>query len=653
LQQQETYDALLAKALEAEKAYYELDDPIMSDSEYDALVRKLAEMEKQNRFLQRPSSPTTRVGGKAVNTFEKIQFPTRMLSLKNAFTEEDINSFIAKTMAYAGECYLVQPKLDGLTLVLFYENHILVRAATRGNGDVGEDVTLNAKAISNIPLTIKTDKLIVRGEVVMHKIDFEALNKERETKGLPLYANARNVAAGSVRQKDPAITRSRKLTFYAYDMPGVDSVTERDMLQDLEDNGFTVVNSTEVLVKVAAHVGSSLYAAIQQVKQNEDSIPYAIDGAVVKINDRGRGRAALGVTTHDPNWAIAFKFTPMEAITTLKGVVWQIGRKGTLTPVAVLDPVELCGTTVEHASLHNVDYIKEMDLKLGDMVAVYKAAEIIPQLDHVVEAMGGDPVPFPSLCPECGAELVRDGAYLLCPNEDCPAKIKAEICYFVSRQCMDIRGMADAMITALVDNGKLRTPADLYKLTKADLMLPGISKDLKADAVLAEIEKSKQKPFDRVLCAVGIDGIGTTGAKVLAKEYLSMVTLMQVNVKLLAGVEGFAELSAKQSYESLHSTKKQQLIAALKEAGLQMAQHVEPLSSDKLAGMSFCITGALSQSRDAIKQLIEDHGGKFVSSVSSNTSYLVAGEGGGSKRTKAQKLGITIITEQQLKGMLE
>lgn len=653
MQQQETYDALLAKALEAEKAYYELDDPVMSDSEYDALVRKLAEMEQQNRFLQRPSSPTTRVGGKAVNSFEKVNFPYRMLSLKNAFTSEDVDDFISKTASYAGDLYLVQPKLDGLTLVLFYENHVLVRAATRGNGDVGEDVTLNAKAISNIPLTIKEPSMIVRGEVVMHKEDFEALNKDREAKNLPLYANARNVAAGSVRQKDPAVTRSRKLTFYAYDMPGVDSCTERGMLSYLEADGFTVVNSLTVPVKVAVHDKSALYDTIQHIKHTEESIPYAIDGAVVKINDRGRGRAALGVTTHDPNWAVAFKFTPMEAITTLKGVIWQIGRKGTLTPVAVLDPVELCGTRVEHASLHNIDYIKEMDLKLGNMVAVYKAAEIIPQLDHVVESMGGEPIPMPKLCPECGADLVRDGAYLLCPNEDCVAKVKAEICYFVSRQCMDIRGIADAMINALVDSGKLHTPADLYRLTKADLMLPGISKDLKADSVLAEIEKSKQKPFDRVLCAIGIDCIGTTSALALARYYKSMEVLMASSIDGIACVEGFAITSATQVFTSLHSLKKKQLIEDLTEAGLQMSQHVEPLVNDKLAGMSFCITGSLSQPRDAIKKIIEDHGGKFVSSVSSNTSYLVAGEGGGSKRAKAQKLGITTITEQQLKGMLE
>lgn len=648
---QKEYDALLAKALEAERAYYELDNPIMSDSEYDAIVRALAEMEQSNKFLIRASSPTSRVGGKAVNTFEKVNLPYRMLSLKNAFTAEDIDGFIAKTLGYAGEFYHVQPKLDGLTLVLFYENGVLVRASTRGNGDVGEDVTLNALNIPSIPKTITADHMIVRGEVVMHKADFEELNKAREASGQPLYANARNVAAGSIRQKDPAVTRSRKLTFYAYDMPGASNISERYMLYSLQTNGFLTPNSITVPVDVP-DISTTLYDTIQHIKDMEASIPYAIDGAVVKTDDRGVGRLELGESTHDPNWAVAFKFTPMEAITTLKGVIWQVGRKGTMTPVAVLEPVELCGTIVEHASLHNVDYIKEMDLKLGDIVSVYKAAEIIPQLDHVVESMGNAPIPIPAICPECGAELQHSGAALLCVNEECTAKIKAEICYFVSRQAMDIRGIADAMINWLVDQGKLRSPADLYKLTKSDLIIPGVSKDLKADAVLAEIERSKSKPFDRVLCAIGIDGIGTTGANIMAKHFGSMQAMLDATSTDFALVEGYAELSGSQIERSLHEPRKEQLITYLTEAGLQMTQRIEQLSSNKLAGKSFCITGTLSQSRDQIKKLIEDNGGKFVASVSSSTSYLVAGEGGGSKREKAAKLGVSIITETQLKEML-
>lgn len=653
MQPQENYDVLLAKALEAERAYYELDEPIMSDSEYDAIVRALAAMEDENRFLARSSSPTNRVGGKATNTFEKVNLPYRMLSLRNAFTADDIDGFIAKTLGYAGEFYHVQPKLDGLTLVLFYENGVLVKAATRGNGDVGEDVTLNALNIPSIPRTIQADKLIVRGEVVMHKADFEELNKAREVAGQPLYANARNVAAGSIRQKDPAVTRSRKLTFYAYDMPGVGNISERYMLYSLQMNGFLTPNSITVPVNVP-DISTTLYDTIQHIKHTEDSIPYAIDGAVVKTDDRGVGRLELGEGTHDPNWAIAFKFTPMEAITTLKGVIWQVGRKGTMTPVAVLEPVELCGTTVEHASLHNVDYIKEMDLKLGDIVAVYKAAEIIPQLDHVVESMGNALLPIPSICPECGAPLVRSGGpALYCDNEDCPARLKAEICYFVSRQAMDIRGIADAMINWLVDHGKLHSAADIYKLKKEDLLIPGMSKDVKAEAVLAEIEKSKDKPFDRVLCAIGIDCIGTTGAVIIAKHFGSMEALQKATKEEIASIEGFASLSASQITASLHEPRKAQLIADLAAAGLQMTQQVEQLASDKLSGKAFCITGTLSQSRDQIKKLIEENGGKFVTSVSSATSYLVAGEGGGSKRDKAAKLGVTIITEKQLKEMIE
>jgi len=650
LEQQQKYNELLAKALEAERAYYEFDNPIMSDADYDAIIRSLKALEDASPDIKSPNSPTTRVGGKPVNTFAKIQFPYRMLSLKNAFTEDDINDYLAKTKEYAGLGWCVQPKLDGLTLVLFYEHGTLVKAATRGNGDVGEDVTLNAMAIKTIPVTVQQEQLIVRGEVVMHKKDFEALNAHRADRGLPLYANARNVAAGSIRQKDPSITASRNLVFYAYDVPGYNAGTEKQMLALLEKNGFTVPQTNFVPISFPNY-DDVANIEIQEVKKHEADIPYAIDGAVIKTDDRQQ-RASLGEGTHDPNWAIAFKFTPVEAVTMLKGVTWQIGRKGTLTPVAVLDPVDLCGTTVEHASLHNIDYIREMDLKLGDMVAVYKAAEIIPQLDHVVESMGGAPVVFPKLCPECGAELVRDGAALLCVNEDCMAKTKAEICYFVSRQCMDIRGIAIAMIERLVEKGKLRSPADLYKLTKEDLMLPGISKDLKADSVLAEIEKSKQKPFDRVLCAIGIDCIGTTGAVTVANHFGSMLALLKASIPEIAAIEGFAETTARAIFTSIHSPRKAELINELSLYGLCMEQEKKELSSEKLKSLSFCITGTLSQSRDQIKKLIEDNGGKFVTSISSSTSYLVAGDGGGSKRSKAEKLGITIINEQQLKDLL-
>lgn len=649
--QQDSYKALLSKALEAERAYHELDAPIMSDADYDAIVRRLREMEEADPSIKLPSSPTSRVGGHPVSSFDKVPFPQRMLSLANAFTAEEVHRFVDRTLELAGDGYVVQPKLDGLTLVLFYENHMLVRAATRGNGDVGEDVTQNALMIKSIPVKIKEEKLIVRGEVVIHKHEFETLNLERQVTGASLFANPRNAAAGGVRNKDPRVTRFRRLTFYAYDIPGLNTGTECNMLNILQENGFLTPQMNFVSNRMA-DPGEFAYYVIMSLKKDEDKIPYAIDGAVIKTDDRAK-RLELGEGVHDPKWSIAFKFTPVEAVTELKGVIWQVGRKGTITPVAVLDPVDLCGSVVTHASLHNIDYIKEMDLKLGDMVAVYKAAEIIPQIDHVVESMGGAELPIPGICPECGAELIRDGVALRCPNEDCIAKLQAEICYFVSRQCMDIRGMADAMIHALIINGKLHSPADLYKLTKADLQLPGISKDLKADSVLAEIEKSKQKSFDRVLCALGIDCIGTTNAKVLAGAYKSIDALMEASLYNISCVYGFAAASATQVFNSLHSPKKQQLIKALTEAGLQMAQQVEQLVSEKLKDLSFCITGTLSQSRDQIKKLIEDNGGRFVSSVSSNTSYLLAGEGGGSKRAKAEKLGITIINEQQLKEMLE
>ena len=649
--QQEKYDALLGRALEAERAYYEFDKPIMSDAEYDAIIRALTEIETETPDIKSPNSPTTRVGGRATNMFEKVVFPCKMLSLKNAFTEEDINNFLNKTTDHAGAGWCIQPKLDGLTLVLFYENHTLVRAATRGNGEVGEDVTLNAMAIRNIPVTINDETLIVRGEVVIHKTEFEHINRERRDVGYPEYANARNVASGSMRQRDPHIAAERHLTFYAYDIPDLQEGTEMQMLARLQKNGFTIPQTLFIPSSFASKESSTFYT-IQEVKKNEYSLPYVIDGAVVKTDDRAQ-HAQLGEGTHDPNWAIAFKFTPIEAITMLKGVIWQLGRTGVLTPVAVLDPVELCGTTVERASLHNISYIHEMSLKLGDMVSVFKAAEIIPQIGKVVESMGGADIPIPRVCPECGDVLGYNSITLRCTNQECRAKIKAEIEYFVSRVALDIRGIATAMISWLVDNGKLQTPADLYKLTKEDLQIPGMSKDLRAEAVLAEIEKSKTKPFDRVLCAIGISGIGTTNAKFFAEQFGSMDALKNAPLSAIRELPGFAEASAQIIYSSLHSENKWALIDALTKAGLQMSQPKVEKASTKLQNMSFCITGTLSQPREQIKKLIEDNGGRCVSSVTASTTYLVAGEGGGSKRDKASSLGVKIITEQQLKELIE
>ena len=651
---QSSYQDKLRLALRAEKAYYECDKPIMSDSAYDALIRELKDYEEQHPEENAANSPTTRVGGKAVSTFDKIQFPVKMLSLKNAFTDAEVLSFMDNTKA-GNVGYVIQPKLDGLTLVLWYDHGMLQKAATRGNGEVGEDVTVNAYHIRGIPSVVKDQSaFLVRGEVVMHKLDFERLNKKREKEGKPLYANARNVAAGTTRQKDPRVVAERNLMFYAYDTPGNESfTTEAEMLSFLTDNGFTTPRTYTVSTS-DEYLNSLLPDRVHTIKTQEDLLDYAIDGAVIKTLSRGACRQRLGEGTHDPNWAIAFKFTPVSAITRLTGVTWQIGRTGRVTPVAELEPVDLCGTLVERASLHNVEYIRELNLHIGDVVSVYKAAEIIPQIDCVVESMGGDDVTIPAVCPDCGAELSFDGAALVCNNQECHSKMKAELRYFVARQNMDIQGVGAAVIEVLVDAGKVRTPADLYKLKMTDLLTPGLIAETKAASIVGEIIKSKSQPFNRVLSALGIDMVSTSTANVLCDVFGSMDAINAATKEQFAAIDGIAELSADIIYNSLHSEKKQLLIAALKEAGLNMiVTNPRVKLGSQLLGKTFCITGTLSQSRDVFKKLIEDYGGKVTGSVTSKTDYLLSGEGGGSKRDKAEQLKVAIINETQLKEMLQ
>lgn len=649
---QQCYSDKLALALKAEKAYYENDSPIMTDSAYDALIRELKEYETTHPDEKAPNSPTTRVGGKAVSTFEKVPFPVKMLSLRNAFTDEEVKDFMASANVL-NQGFIVQPKLDGLTLVLWYENGMLVRAATRGNGEVGEDVTVNAYHIHGIPSVVQeTRSFMVRGEVVMHKKAFEALNEQRAKEGKPLYANSRNVAAGTVRQKDPTIVGNRNLQFYAYDTPGDTTFkSEVDMLCFLTTMGFTIPKTSGVTNK-APDMEDSVLRSVHLIKADEDYLDYAIDGAVIKTMSRGECREKLGEGTHDPKWALAFKFTPVSAITRLTGVTWQIGRTGRLTPVAELEPVDLCGTLVERASLHNIEYIRELNLHTGDMVSVYKAAEIIPQLDCVVESMGGDAIKMPTICPDCGSNLLYDSPTLTCMNEECHARIKAELRYFVARPNMDIQGVGPAVVEELVDSGKVRTPADLYKLKPADLITPGLIAETKAKAIVDEIEKSKQQPFYRVLSALGIDMVSVTTAKALAKHFGNIDKIMAAEEEDLVQIEGIATLTALNIEHSLYSDRKKALIAALKDAGLKMEEEQTEAKDSTFAGKTFCITGTLTRPREFFKDLLEAFGAKVTATVTSKTDYLLQGEGGGSKHDKAVKLGVKIINEDQLREMI-
>ena len=644
------YRSLLEKALEAEKAYYQNDAPIMSDSSYDALLRKLAYIEKLHPQWKSPSSPTHRVGGSPTNTFEKVQFPVKMLSLKNAFTEDDVNAYLKDARRYTDE-YIIQPKLDGLTLVLFYEHGVLTRAVTRGNGQIGEDVTLNAMNIEDIPINIpvkdkEIEPMLIRGEVVMHRDDFSALNAQQKTAGKQMYANPRNVAAGSIRQKDPVVAGKRKLHFYAYDTPTAVWAFEEDMLGFLAEAGFTVPE-TRVVKR------TNVMAFVHYIKEHENTFPYAIDGAVVKTGRRAGCHEFLGETSHDPNWAIAFKFTPVSAITTLKDIIYQVGRTGNVTPVAVLEPVELCGSVVSRATLHNEAYMNELGLSKGDEVTVHKAAEIIPEIEAVVVKSENPVERFTDVCPSCGKALNKRGEYWICDNKECEGKLLAAACYFVSRDCMDIRGLAEAVLKALIQSKKIKRIPDIYSLKKEDLLYPGLIAEKKAESLYNEIQKSKDKPFDRVLCALGIPRIASSTATALANHFLLMNCLCAATVEEIAALDGLGMQSATQIYDGLHDISMQLDILALAKAGLNFIQRKKELDGVQLAGMSICITGTLSRPRDEWKKLIVNHGGMFATTVTSKTTYLVAGNGGGEKRAKAQKLNIPIITEKQLEEMIQ
>ena len=424
------------------------------------------------------------------------------------------------------------------------------------------------------------------------------------------------------------------------------------MLVHLTELGFHTPRSYTVSIE-SESLGKDLVDAVRSIKVNENRFPFAMDGAVIKTMSRGACRSKLGEGTHDPNWAIAFKFTPVSSITKLINVTWQIGRTGKLTPVAELEPVDLCGTTVTHASLHNLDYVRELQPHIGDMVSVFKAAEIIPQIDCIVEAMNGDPITIPSVCPDCGAELVQENPNLWCHNPDCTAKRKAELRYFVSKQNLDIQGIGPAIVEELVDSGRVVTPSDLYKLTRTDIMTPGLIARNKADIIIQEIERSKEQPFYRVLSALGIDQVSITTAKLLVDTFESMDAINNASEWQFSSLAGIGDLTAKAIFKSLHDPKKQALIEALKEAGLQMVYVPEKAAGEQLKCKSFCITGTLSRPREEIKALIESYGGKVTGSITSHTDYLLAGDGGGSKRARAEKLEIPIISEQQLKEMIE
>lgn len=637
--------------------YYVLDKPTMSDYDYDHKLRRLEQLEQAHPETVTPDSPTQRVGGQALSSFEPVRHRVPLESLQDVFDFDEVRAFDQRVQsAVAGAVYVVEPKVDGLSVALEYENGLFVRGATRGDGQVGEDVTANLRTVRSIPLRVDgaPEHLIVRGEVFMPKKVFHALNDERERRGEALFANPRNAAAGSLRQQDPKIAAQRKLDILVFNVQWSDGVafqTHEETLDYLAQKGFKVIPH-----KLCTTM-DQVTERITQIGEDRDQFSFDIDGAVVKVNDLSQ-RAVLGSTAKFPRWAAAYKYPPEVKPSRLTDIVVQVGRTGVLTPKAVLEPVRLAGTTVTSATLHNQDFISDKDIRIGDIVLVRKAGEIIPEvLSVVLDKRPADSRPYflPKTCPVCGAPVERDedGAHMRCTGAECPAQLLRNLTHFASRDAMDIDGLGVAVVENLVNAGLVKTPGDLYFLKEEDVA--GLDRMGKKSAqnLMAAIERSKSQDLARLIYAFGIRQVGQKAGKILAARFKTMDALEQATLEELTAVNDVGEITARSILTWLASPQSRHLIARLREAGVNMTA-AEQGSDQRFAGMTFVLTGGLEQfTRDQAAAMIEDRGGKSAGSVSKKTTYVVAGEGAGSKLKKALDLGVPVLTEQEFLELME
>ena len=635
--------------------YYVLDDPEMPDFEYDRLLRELEELEGKYPELKLANSPTTRVGGEALNQFEKVTHPVPLMSLQDVFSTEEQTEFLDKMKeSYPDAAFSVEPKIDGLSVALEYVDGNFVRGATRGDGNVGEDVTENLKTIRSIPMTIPDApaRLIVRGEVFMPKKVFEKLNEEREQNGQALFANPRNAAAGSLRQLDPKIAAKRKLDILIFNVQladGVEFASHSESLDYLKERKFKVVDAKFLTEpeKVVAHIA--------KINDSREKFSFDIDGAVVKLNDLAQ-REALGATAKFPRWAAAYKYPPEIKETVVEDIIIQVGRTGVLTPKAVVRPVRLAGTTVTNATLHNQDFITSLGLSIGDTVKIRKAGEIIPEILEVTNHQSGAQVyQIPSICPECGAPVERDpdGAFLRCQGAACPAQLSRNIAHFVSRDAMDIDGLGSAIVESLIGKGFVKTPADLYYLTLEEMKTLWSKGDTQAKKLLKAIAGSKNRDLSRLIYALGIRQVGAKAGKTLAAAFGDLDSLMNATLEELTAVDDVGQITAQNILDWFAQPSAKEMVERLRNAGVNfVSQRV--VTDARFAGMTFVLTGALSKfTRDEATEKIELFGGKASGSVSKKTTYVVVGENAGSKERKARELGIPILSEDDFLAMIQ
>ena len=663
---QQKIDRLRDKIRYHEHRYYVLDDPELSDAEFDALVNQLKAIEAEHPELISPDSPTQRVGGKPREGFVKVPHSTPMLSLDNAYNEDELRDWERRVHELTGEAhvdYVCELKLDGMSLALRFEDGKLAAGITRGDGNVGEDVTANVRTVRSVPLTIPPKTLDkaglpqdfeVRGELLMPIASFVRMNEEREAQGLPRFANPRNATAGTVRQLESKITAQRRLDFFSYFLlSNGRTIFERhsEALKALQTAGFKV-NRNHRLV----HNLDQVLAFIHEWEAKRDSLPYEIDGIVIKV-DRIALQQELGFTGKAPRWAIAYKYPARAGVTQIEDILVQVGRTGKLTPVAALKPVPIGGTTVSRATLHNMDEIDRLGVRIGDWVVVERGGDVIPKVVKVddTKPRGHRHFHMPERCPECGGHVVRaEGeADHRCVNANCPAKLRESIRHFASRGVMNIEGMGDALVNQLVDKGLVKDVADIYQLTEADLLTLERMGKKSAQNILGEIENSKKLPLERVIYGLGIRFVGERTAQFLAEHFGSMDAFMQASKEELQEVNEIGPRVSAAVREFFDEPKNVALVERLRDAGLTFKGKKKERATT-LAGKTFVLTGTLERhTRDEAKKLIEDAGGKVSGSVSRKTDYVVAGAEAGSKLDKARELGVSVIGEKEMEALVK
>ena len=643
------------------RKYYDEDSPEISDYEYDMLMNELKALEREFPEFITKDSLTQKVGGTVKEGFEKVEHEVPLQSLQDVFDYEEIYDFDRRMRKSAKEFnkpleYVVETKIDGLSVSLEYKQGIFIRGATRGNGLIGEDVTDNLKTVKTIPKRLKEDvDIIVRGEVFISKADFDKMNEEREILDEPLFANARNAAAGSLRQLDSKEASKRPLDIYCFNVQKCEKelTSHFEALEYLKKLGFNVNP-----VRKKCTTMEQVIKEIEKIGENREKLSFGIDGAVIKV-DNLQLREEIGTTFKVPKWAIAYKYPPEQKATLLKDITFQVGRTGAITPMAILEPIKVAGSTISKTTLHNEDFIKEKGLKIGDTVLIQKAGDVIPEVVGVeVDKRTGEEKDFemPTKCPVCGGVLVREPgeAVTRCIGIECPAKLLRSIVHFASKVGMDINGLGYAIIKQLVDKGLINNIADIYTLSKEDIASLKKNGDKFAQKLVDAIAKSKENELSKLINALGIRHIGTKSAKILAKRYGNIDALMNASFDSLNETDEIGEITADSVSEFFMQDQTKDLIERLKQAGVNMIEHGQEIIDDRFAGKIFVLTGTLEKhSRDEASKIIESHAGKVSSTVSKKTDYVLAGEEAGSKLTKAEKLGVTIITEEQFEEMIK